>query len=529
MPSEESSTPSTTLTTVSLRRAAIATLITLAALGGLWALDLAVLHGTVLTAYQRGDRPDLPALSPLYAFWLPAMRPTAALFVIAAISLVLLAPRLIDPARMRRGVFTLLLVVAALALPFALFLVRESPGDLGKNFLIYRGEEYYEDALRIRDLGGFLRGYVALNPKLSSHGRTHPPGNAVYLYLAGQVLGSTSFGEDAAKVQVRPDGSLAAPSPVGAGLAVLLAFAVGAFFAYRALATALGERGGRAAALLLLASPAVLDFACTSMDAVFFAVAAVALWAAFKAFAADGAAAWGLGAGAALFAAMLFSFSAFPLGLFLLFYGLARGAAGAVKGTLAATGGGERAANDDRTDRTNRTGILNVSYGARFAAVRLGAVLFAFVACAVLFALLTGFDFWDCFVVAHSQHVTQMTRFIGRPPAQLYAYLTFGNAVAFLIGAGVALTALVGLRLVRAARARWIDSLTFAAGVAFLVMCAGGIYTMEVERIFLFAIPWLAGAALAGGALPTPGALRLLLGLGLAQAFVMEALLFTLW
>ena len=55
------------------------------------ALDLLVLHNNVLTPFN-GQRP----LSPLYAFWLPQVRMAALTFVIPAIALVWMAPKLLE-------------------------------------------------------------------------------------------------------------------------------------------------------------------------------------------------------------------------------------------------------------------------------------------------------------------------------------------------------------------------------------------------------------------------------------------------
>ena len=96
-------------------------------------------------------------------------------------------------------------------------------------------------------------------------------------------------------------------------------------------------------------------------------------------------------------------------------------------------------------------------------------------------------------------------------------------AAAFLIGSGVGIVA--------AACAGWTIlrnpwSTAFAA--TLLVMVVGGIYFMETERIWLFAIPWLVAIALSRGAFAI-SSLRLLLAASLAQALAMELLLFTLW
>jgi hypothetical protein len=119
-----------------------------------------------------------------------------------------------------------------------------------------------------------------------------------------------------------------------------------------------------------------------------------------------------------------------------------------------------------------------------------------------------------------------MTHFLGRRPSELYGYLIFGNALAFLVGAGLALTPRWAMAAAKAAAARRLPSILVATLATLAVLCAGGIYTLEVERIWMFAVPWLAAAPMLR---PGPGALRLALGLGCGQALIMEALLFTLW
>src|SRR3954471_20445681 len=147
------------------------------------ALDRLVLRTAVLTPFE-----GLPPLSPLYAFWMPAWRPTASLFVLVALALVAFAPRLLDVRLSERRFGAILLVLALLA-PLALFLVRESPDRLGSQFLIYRGEEYFDDAQRITDFPGFIRHYTEIAPYLSLHGRVHPPGFASFLFLTGRLAG----------------------------------------------------------------------------------------------------------------------------------------------------------------------------------------------------------------------------------------------------------------------------------------------------------------------------------------------------
>ena len=60
------------------------------------------------------------------------------------------------------------------------------------------------------------------------------------------------------------------------------------------------------------------------------------------------------------------------------------------------------------------------------------------------------------------------------------------------------------------------------------MICAGGMHTMETERMLMFAMPWLAVSAAAAAPL-SDSAVVLMMSGGWAQAFTMEAFLFTLW
>jgi hypothetical protein len=90
----------------------------------------------------------------------------------------------------------------------------------------------------------------------------------------------------------------------------------------------------------------------------------------------------------------------------------------------------------------------------------------------------------------------------------------------------VTLVAAVALRVARGGLAadRWAPP----ALATLAILGCGGLFFLETERIWIFAMPWLAAIG-AGAARPSSASLRLLLGAGLAQALAMEALLFTPW
>jgi hypothetical protein len=452
-------------------------------LGGAWALDLLVVR-THLLAPWKGE----PALVPLYAFWSPAIGPRFIVFVAAALGLATITARAVDPFRCSRAAFVALLVAAGLILPFALYVGRQDPAQLGREFVYYQNDEIFYDARRIVDVPSFLAHYVELMPQLSLHGRHFPPGHALLLHAVGRAFG---------------DGTLPA------GILCLACFALAVAAAYVALgrlaresetvrdpaalaaASFSAERRARQGALLLLASPSMLDFACASMDAVFLLAATLAWIAGLGAFGERARAGDAILAGAALLAATLFSFSALPLGLAVLAYGAFRGRA-----SLART------------------------------CVRFAWIAASYAACAVVLDVVTGFSIADCLFAAHHAARELIDRSAGRPAGEIWAELSFGNALAFSLGAGVAL---VSAALAAATSdVRRIPAWTLASLVTLGVMTFGGIYFLETERVWLFAIPWLAAIAVARRALAA-SRLRVLLAIGLAQALAMEALLHTLW
>jgi hypothetical protein len=436
-----------------------------AALAIAWALDFAVFQPPFPVGYQ-----GRAALAPLYAVAIPVLRFQALAFALLAFVLVRCAARISDPGRTRPRAFGAILFGAAILLPLALFLVRQDLHELGSQFEIYRGDEFLGDARRIDSLAAFLDGYVRNMPSLSLHGSHFPPGHAVVLYLVGRVFGFGTF---------------------PAGAFVLVAFAAGVVVAWRAVERLFPGRAARQAALLLLATPSMLDFACTSMDAVFLLVAALALRAGLRAFSEEGTTLEALLLGVWLLAAAFFSFSTFPLGLVLLFFACFAG----------------------RRD-------------LRRTAMRLAATGAGFAASAVLLHAATGFAIWSCLAEARRGGLELMTRAVDGDPRSYFAQFAYGNPVAFAIGAGIALLPAVVERL--RARPLLAEPWTPAMVLGLAAMSLSGIYFMETERVWLFALPWVAAAAVAAGPFDRAST-SLLLASGLVQALAMEMGLFTLW
>lgn len=440
-------------------------LVTALALSALWALDSFVLHTTLLVS-RRGQ----PALTPMYAFWEPRVTWGIAAFVALAIALVRNAPQYLDPERTRRSGFVAFAFVASLALPFAAFVVRLSPGDLGSQSILFEYGDFLQDADRVGALAPFLRDYVATMPTLSLHAQHYPPGPIVALHVWGEVFGDTPF---------------------AAGILVLLAFAVGVWAAFRALLEFTSERAARQGALLIACAPMALDQACTSMDAVFFAIAAGVWWLALRTFRPDANRALPVLLGCALFAATCFSFSALPVGLAVLAYALV----GA---------------------RRNPLPVL----------LRLLVVGIAYVLSAVATDAATGFSIWHCFVEARDHALRFMGRIVRGTPRAGWGYRTYGNFVAFAVAAGIGIVAALVVRMRAAPRLR--SAWPIAASITLAVMVFAPIYYMETERIWLFALPWLAAIVVGTHGFDDRSMRRLLIA-ALIQALAMQVLLFTYW
>ncbi len=457
----------------------------LALVVSLCALDRFVLHTQVLTSF-RGH----PAQSPLYAFWMPVLRPAAIGFVALSVGWVVLAPALCDPQRSTRTRFLCAFAAASALFPLALFAAREDLGALGANLNLYRNEEFVHDAQKIalmRDAQGrtgvpvFLEHYVEAMPQLSLHGQHFPPGHALWAFAVQRVFG---------------------PSATAQALAVLGAFVLAATVSFFALRTLLDEAAARQAALLCLCAPSMLDFACTSMDAVFLLWAALAWLAGVRALRAQSerpSLGIALATGALLGVAALASFAALFVALALLLNAL----------------------ESPRRRRSpwSQTWRALSAIGAGFA-------LFL-----VVFWFATGFAWWDCLQHARTSGLELMTRILKGPPTSRWLELSVGNLGAFLLGGGVALVAAT-LATHRVAGSAGVEnasrSWTIAALSTLALMSFGGLFFMETERIWLFSVPWLAACAV------TPAAwsartLRGLLAVALVQSLLAEALLFTLW
>lgn len=426
-----------------------------------------------------------------------------------------------DVRRLRRG-----FVPAAMAWYVALAcLVAMIDGGFSRLARPYKNlheTDYIGAVDRVESVRGFLAEYNAIQPTLPMHCRTHPPGGVLFLWAAGRCAG---------------------PGPMAAALATILAAALAVPAVY-GLAREVGSRRmARLATALFILAPNVLLFTATSMEAVFMVPM---IWTFYLLFRGghERPIALGLAGGVAASLAALLTFSAAWLAIW----------AAALTALTAAIGPG----------RLARTLLAMASAAA--ASLAFYALLWTWSGYNMAAVLRTGI----------AQHAQIME---GGNQATLgqYLHLTVANPVAFFEGTGLVLAVLWGMRtwgdvvggilLGRTPRndgsseagcgvppssgtLRWtahrdargtLLNLSFLASLAVVV--AAPLYTLEVERIWIFLVPLVAIAAArqltaraartagptAAGAEDTLKAIRTTFVLLAGQAVVMEAVLNTLW
>ena len=408
---------------------------------------------------------DIP-LAPVYGFLLPQ----ATSFVFLAVALLVggsVLWRRIPPTN--RGLFLIFAVVFSVAFRLSVHAVRAAALP-GVELLFYPGEDVLFDVSRIRSVGEFLRNYTDLQPDLSLHGQTKPPGFALIHYGFQSWVGDN----------VEVVGSLLT---CAASLIVLPVYYLGKAIRGK-------PEDGRVCAMLAATAPSLVSFGAVSLDALYAVIAAtIFLVALLELRQPDRLLRIGLGL--LLFLAMMLSYSTFIVGFF--------------------------AACILVMDRFRRPMVC---------VAHLSQILAGFLLPFVWLYLYYGFDAVACFTNARELNAAIMTEAVGHPLTgfAVWIYSSFGNVLAFLIYLGLPI---VGswFRLPR--QGLTPVARVFAGGffLAFGVACFGGMYLMETERVLLFLVP---GATVLAVLSPSfhPGAAVLLVGL---QAIAMDLLLFTLW
>jgi hypothetical protein len=436
----------------------------------------------VLTDYQ-----GRPACSPLYAFWMP--RVSVRVLVAASVALLYIAWLWFATERAPRGAWRRCVALGAswlwlLVLAIAVAGIRLPINDLGAFTRVYPGEEFWDDVPLVAEHGPtwFLANFTRLQTRnqLSLHGLQHPPGHTLFLWGVTRVFGL---------------------SAEAAALAILLGGSTGVVPLARLARRLAGEPTERRVLALYPVVPSVLLFAVAAPDFLFAGLALWSLWLAVEAVLGGGVFV-ALAAGAVGGMAATFSFAQAFVGLLVGIFAIAR--------WIERPGVGRPLAS------------MAVGLAAWYAILRWG---FAF-------------DWLDALRLAHQKYAAVVRAEFGSYSLMDWLYTSLGNLLAFAWYLGVPAVAGAALSVAAAVRTRAFGSVGphFARSLwlTVAVMVFGGVFILEVERVWLFIVgPVLIVAAAMLPAADEPRAdrrwLAALVAVPLLQAVVWETLFFTIW
>jgi 4-amino-4-deoxy-L-arabinose transferase-like glycosyltransferase len=305
------------------------------------------------------------------------------------------------------------------------------------------GLEYYGDVPKVDQLGlaTFLRQYS--DPKffssLSVHAKTHPPGGILFLWMTSKLFGHNL---------------------VSACLVSIWCASMMAVVGYLIAARFFGDRAARYAVVLLLLMPNVVMFSATSMDGPFAVLPLLSIWLFYEADADEtGIGRYSVLAGVAIALSAFMTYATVLVGLVL---------------------GVVLVANSVVSRRAFRKQMRIVLTASCVFAVFYLALFLA-----------TGFSLIEAALasVAYDSALDGT----GHETVPNYLHRSVANLVAFLIGIGVPV-AVLWLRQVRNTVGRLGDGTADAVFVAscfvsVLIMSFSTLFTLEVERVWLFMSP----------------------------------------
>lgn len=387
------------------------------------------------------------------------------------------------------------------------------PRRLWRPFDVLHDSDYIGAVDAVESPRVFLRDYVEIRETLPMHCQTHPPGAVLFLWLTDHYL---------------------SPSPEAASIVTIL-FAALSIPAVVGLARlGAGERHGPLAACLFLLAPNVVLFTATSMEAVFMVPMIWTVYLLFLAVAGNSGevteeskdrpryawfrSPWLLGflAGLCASVAAMMTFSVAIIALWAILLGV----------------------------------VVLVKRPDRFAATF--TALAVALATSILFYLLiylySGYNLIEMLRSGIGSHESIMSGG-NYASARQYFHLVVGNLMAFLIGSGIPIAVLFlgtarrdlltpGLFVKKEtsdenktlSHGRLLN-ITFVATLSITLLAP--LYTLEVERIWIFLVPFLVIGAvrrLENESHGVAGAtLRLAMILTAIQTITMETFLETLW
>ena len=304
--------------------------------------------------------------------------------------------------------------------------------------------EYYGDVPKVDRVGllSFMRDYAKpeLFSTLSGHAQTHPPGGILFLWIVSKFFGYNLLAASLGSV-------------IFTSLAIIPIYL---------LAKELyGESIGRYALALFLITPNFVMFTGTSMDGPFSLFPILSLYLFYKGTGSERAMRYGFLTGISLGCGLMMTYSTVFIGLFFSVIMLF---------TLILN-----------RNRFRRILTLLLIAGVTFAAFYL------------LMFLFTGFNLIEALQASIRKDRARLGT--GYETIGLYLHLSVGNLFAFLIGVGIPMTTVWLRQVVRTIRDKRrgepIDIYIVGYLISLLVIAFSTLFTMEVERIWIFMAPFI--------------------------------------
>ena len=444
---------------------------------------------------------------PIYAARRPyalAGMPGTAGRLLLAIGVIAVGLTLVSTSIARRW-RTCLCVSLALAATFAINVaVARIPGGNDSFIAPFtrQGLEYFTDVRLVNDDPlKFIANYPKLNSspfyRLSHHAGTHPPGGVLFLWLGEKLFGPPPAPPIATgSVLQRMSGARQVDPNRGVDAACWWAVAFTALAILPAYALARTIGGAAAARRLLplyVATPNLVLFGATCMDGVFLTFALAALAAGFVAMR-RWSFLWPIAAGLLLWLAAFFTFAAIAVPVLMGGYALC----------VAARRPGQGA------PMIVRAAIVGVVFIAAQAAA----------------AQWLGYDMRATADAAVRRDFAGLG-VTGYESFEVWRNTSLGNLLGFTFGSGLAAAGLLGVAIVARRVPRRARAFSIAFPLCMAALACSTLFSMEVERVWLFLTP----AALIVATRAFRGAMvwAVVLGLSIAQALLTEWWFNTWW
>ncbi len=307
------------------------------------------------------------------------------------------------------------------------------------------GMEYYADVPKVEGIGSFLRDFNKLS--LSLHSKTHPPGGALFLWAVAKL-----FSYDL----------------ITASLAIIAFGTLTLIPIYLLAKQFYGEKIGRYSLVLCLVTPNIVLFSATCTDAVFTVFLVWSVYLYFRALS-HRPILYSILTGVSLTASMLMNFTTTTLGIYFI-----------VLAIMAYIGGRAMPPGDNEQTWKRHLKVLFLSGGV---------VLL----CYLLLYLGTGYSILANLETAINTDKGGMGT--GHETLERYVFLSIANLFAFFIYIGIPTTALwireTSRSVIAALRRTEFDSFPIANVIWIVGVAFATLFTLEVERIWMFMLPFI--------------------------------------